>query len=311
MSIVVLNHLASELRDNIHQLEQLVHQADHTYRWLFLSNQYNFDQTMPFLVLYYHQSHLVGVGTIYAEDTDLAEVTSVIHPQYRKLPIKDAMIAKIKQICRDYRIRAIGYKIERNFYQQYPAFFNCYRLNPDAMPELILQFGDNQKEFLGEEVQTVVAVQKKKNKRYDSQFDEKEDSVVQVSRALPQDLNSIAHILAECFDDSYYEERLFVERVVADSSMVLYQFSIQNEIIGTCSIEVHPKVIYLFAVAIKKKQQNKGFGTKAIAQLTTYLTQKYRRPLQIQADKDNKKAIKLYQKLGFKTVSEWIELIEK
>lgn len=311
MSIVVLNHLSSELRDNIHQLEQLVHQADHTYRWLFLSNQYNYDQTMPFLVLYYHQGHLVGVGTIYAEDIALAEVASIVHPQYRKLPIKDAIIAKIKQICRDYRIRKIGYKIERKFYQQYPAVFNRYRLNPDAIPELILQFGNDQKELFGAEAQTITSVEDSKNKLFDRQHYEKEANVIQVRRALPEHLHSIAHILAECFDDSYYEERLFVERVAADSSMVLYQFSIQNEIIGTCSIEVHPKVIYLFAVAIKKKQQNKGFGTKAIAQLTTYLTQKYRRPLQIQADKDNKKAIKLYQKLGFKTVSEWIELIEK
>ncbi|HJF16014.1 MAG TPA: GNAT family N-acetyltransferase [Globicatella sulfidifaciens] len=311
MSIVVLNHLSSELRDNIHQLEQLVHQADHTYRWLFLSNQYNYDQTMPFLVLYYHQGHLVGVGTIYAEDIALAEVASIVHPQYRKLPIKDAIIAKIKQICRDYRIRKIGYKIERKFYQQYPAVFNRYRLNPDAIPELILQFGNDQKELFGAEAQTITSVEDSKNKLFDRQHYEKEANVIQVRRALPEHLHSIAHILAECFDDSYYEERLFVERVAADSSMVLYQFSIQNEIIGTCSIEVHPKVIYLFAVAIKKRQQNKGFGTKAIAQLTTYLTQKYRRPLQIQADKDNKKAIKLYQKLGFKTVSEWIELIEK
>ncbi|OFK62222.1 hypothetical protein HMPREF2811_02615 [Globicatella sp. HMSC072A10] len=311
MSIVVLNHLSSELRDNIHQLEQFVRQADHTYRWLFLSNQYNFDQTMPFLVLYYHQGHLVGVGTIYAEDTDLAEVASIVHPQYRKLLIKDAIIAKIKQICRDYRIRTIGYKIERKFYQQYPAIFNRYRLNPDAIPELILQFGNDQKEMFGAEAQTITSVEDSKNKLFDRQHYEKEANVIQVRRALPEHLHSIAHILAECFDDSYYEERLFVERVAADSSMVLYQFSIQNEIIGTCSIEVHPKVIYLFAVAIKKKQQNKGFGTKAIAQLTTYLTQKYHRPLQIQADRDNKKAIKLYQKIGFKTVSEWIELIEK
>ncbi|MGX7104864.1 GNAT family N-acetyltransferase [Globicatella sanguinis] len=311
MSIVVLNHLSSELRDNIHQLEQLVHQVDHTYRWLFLSNQYNFNQTMPFLVLYYHQGHLVGVGTIYAEDTALAEVASIVHPQYRKLPIKDVIVAKIKQICRDYRIRTIGYKIERKFYQQYPAIFNRYRLNPDAIPELILQFGNDQKEFFGAETQTITSVEDQKNKLCDRQHYEKESNVIQVRRALPEHLHSIAHILAECFDDSYYEERLFVERVAADSSMVLYQFSIQNQIIGTCSIEVHPKVIYLFAVAIKKKQQNKGFGTKAIAQLTIYLTQKYRRPLQIQADKNNKKAIKLYQKLGFKTVSEWIELIEK
>src|SRR5699024_11441807 len=110
---------------------------------------------------------------------------------------------------------------------------------------------------------------------------------------------------------SDYEDRLLAKRVAVYSSMLLYQFYIQHEIIGTCSIEVHPKVIYLFAVEIKKKQQNKGFGTKAIAQLTTYLTQKYSRPLQIQADKDNKKAIKLYKKIGFKVVGEWIELIEK
>lgn len=296
MSTVVLNHLSTEIRENIHQLEQIVHQADQTYRWLFLSNQYNFNQTMPFLVLNYQQNQLVGVGTIYAEDNELAEVAVIVHPQYRHQHRARKIISQIKKICRDYQIKEIGYKTETRFYQQHPDYFNQYVINREAEPEVILEFGiDHQlvNETLG------------------SLLCESDDSLIQVSQVLPQEYPKIAQILADCFDESYDGERQFVEQIAGDDTMVLFRFYSQNEIIGTCSIEVHPKVVYLFAVAIKKSHQNKGIGTNALARLTTYLTEKYNRPLQIQAEIDNQRAIKVYQKLGFKLVSEWIELIEK
>lgn len=72
-----------------------------------------------------------------------------------------------------------------------------------------------------------------------------------------------------------------------------------NNIIGKCMTIEDFMCDFLFDVMIYNQFQNNGYGTLMIKELI----KSYKKPLSLYVDKSNKKAIHIYKKLGFKTIS--------
>ena len=84
---------------------------------------------------------------------------------------------------------------------------------------------------------------------------------------------------------------------------VLYLFKIDSEIIGMCKL-VRQKyrnehIMYLGGVAINPNYFGKGFGTKMMLEVIDFCKTKSISRIELSVDTKNKKAIQLYESVGF------------
>ena len=73
-----------------------------------------------------------------------------------------------------------------------------------------------------------------------------------------------------------------------------------NELIGSCYVVHDFKYYKIFCVEILESFQGKGYGTLMLKDIIKKYKSK-RKPLWLWVSKDNRIAIHLYKKLGFKT----------
>lgn len=271
----------------IQQLEMVVRHHDKTFRSLFLSNQYNFDGSMPCFFMAYDDEKLVGFGLIYADEQSEAEISLIVHPQYRRRGIAKGILHDIRKVCQNYQINNLVYQTERTFLKQNPIFVDKYSLSFEHLPQYLMEWRENLIRHTVDKELTMVLVNEK--------------NMVVVAKAL-----------AEGFDSDYQTEYQFVRNTLA--LLKMRQFIFLNEkqaVMGTAAIEIGDEVNYLFAFTIFQKYQNKGYAMAAIGQIIQWIRQNNQLPIQLQVEIDHSKAIHVYQKMGFETVSEVVMMIDK
>ena len=120
------------------------------------------------------------------------------------------------------------------------------------------------------------------------------------------DLTHIFKMEEDAFKPKHYP--LFVLRQFYDVSPDLFFVAVNelNTIKGYCfgGIDYDNKIGWIFALAVTKLEQKKKIGQHLTTELLTALKNKNINSVQLTTTPDNSPAIKLYEKLGFKKVTE-------
>lgn len=83
-------------------------------------------------------------------------------------------------------------------------------------------------------------------------------------------------------------------------------YNMNNELIGNCSFDFDEDKIML-GVQMRPNLTGKGMGTEIVKRILDFGKEKYKfNEIELFVAKFNKRAIRIYEKLGFKTIDEFI-----
>lgn len=88
---------------------------------------------------------------------------------------------------------------------------------------------------------------------------------------------------------------------VLQKHLVTYLYCYSDSPVAYGHLDIEDTIIWL-GIAVSEKYQGKGFGKKMMKQLISFAEKHQLSPIRLSVDEENKKAIQLYHKFGFKTV---------
>ena len=249
---------------------------DGTFRDPYLSNMLNFDPDMPAFFLYYEKGELVGLLTIYADDPDV-EVAILVHPNHRRQGIARALYGSFEKETASYPIESVTFQTERIFLENHPDFASNWGLVEDDETETWL--GKDRRPY---PLATISNLE-----------------VVLADRSYQ---DQISQLKFEAFSEEH-ESREVVDRYVAkalkDPESRLYILLKNDQVIGTCTVDLSSNTNYFYGLAIAELERGKGYGSYLAKSLVNQLIEQNDKEFQIAVEDSNVGAKHLYEKLGF------------
>ena len=249
---------------------------DGTFRDPYLSNMLNFDPDMPAFFLYYEKGELVGLLTIYADDQDV-DVAILVHPNYRRQGIARALYESFEKETASYPIESVTFQTERIFLENHPDFASNWGLVEDDETETWL--GKDRRPY---PLATISNLE-----------------VVLADRSYQ---DQISQLKFEAFSEEH-ESREVVDRYVAkalkDPESRLYILLKNDQVIGTCTVDLSSNTNYLYGLAIAELERGKGYGSYLAKSLVNQLIEQNDKAFQIAVEDSNVGAKRLYEKIGF------------
>ena len=249
---------------------------DGTFRDPYLSNMLNFDPDMPAFFLYYEKGELVGLLTIYADDPDV-EVAILVHPNHRRQGIARALYGSFEKETASYPIESVTFQTERIFLENHPDFASNWGLVEDDETETWL--GKDRRPY---PLATISNLE-----------------VVLADRSYQ---DQISQLKFEAFSEEH-ESREVVDRYVAkalkDPESRLYILLKNDQVIGTCTVDLSSNTNYFYGLAIAELERGKGYGSYLAKSLVNQLIEQNDKEFQIAVEDSNVGAKRLYEKIGF------------
>ena len=249
---------------------------DGTFRDPYLSNMLNFDPDMPAFFLYYEKGELVGLLTIYADDPDV-EVAILVHPNHRRQGIARALYGSFEKETSSYPIESVTFQTERVFLERHPEFASNWGLVEDDETETWL--GKDRRPY---PLATISNLE-----------------VVLADRSYQ---DQISQLKFEAFSEEH-ESREVVDRYVAkalkDPESRLYILLKNDQVIGTCTVDLSSNTNYFYGLAIAELERGKGYGSYLAKSLVNQLIAQNDKEFQIAVEDSNVGAKRLYEKIGF------------
>lgn len=249
---------------------------DGTFRDPYLSNMLNFDPDMPAFFLYYEKGELVGLLTIYADDQDV-DVAILVHPNYRRQGIARALYESFEKETASYPIESVTFQTERIFLENHPDFASNWGLVEDDETETWL--GKDRRPY---PLATISNLE-----------------VVLADRSYQ---DQISQLKFEAFSEEH-ESREVVDRYVAkalkDPESRLYILLKNDQVIGTCTVDLSSNTNYFYGLAIAELERGKGYGSYLAKSLVNQLIAQNDKEFQIAVEDSNVGAKRLYEKIGF------------
>ena len=249
---------------------------DGTFRDPYLSNMLNFDPDMPAFFLYYEKGELVGLLTVYADDQDV-DVAILVHPNYRRQGIARALYGSFEKETTSYPIESVTFQTERIFLENHPDFASNWGLVEDDETETWL--GKDRRPY---PLATISNLE-----------------VVLADRSYQ---DQISQLKFEAFSEEH-ESREVVDRYVAkvlkDPESRLYILLKNDQVIGTCTVDLSSNTNYFYGLAIAELERGKGYGSYLAKSLVNQLIAQNDKEFQIAVEDSNVGAKRLYEKIGF------------
>ena len=249
---------------------------DGTFRDPYLSNMLNFDPDMPAFFLYYEKGELVGLLTIYADDPDV-EVAILVHPNHRRQGIARALYGSFEKETASYPIESVTFQTERIFLENHPDFASNWGLVEDDETETWL--GKDRRPY---PLATISNLE-----------------VVLADRSYQ---DQISQLKFEAFSEEH-ESREVVDRYVAkalkDPESRLYILLKNDQVIGTCTVDLSSNTNYFYGLAIAELERGKGYGSYLAKSVVNQLIEENDKAFQIAVEDSNVGAKRLYEKIGF------------
>ena len=282
------NKLSQEELSEAKKLINCCQNYDGTYRDPYLSNMLNFDPNMPAFFLYYEKGELVGLLTVYADDQDV-EVTILVHPDHRRQGIARALFTSFERETATFSIRSVTFQTERIFLDRHPDFVSNWGLVEDEDTETWL--GKDRRPYPLEKLSNLEVL------LADSSYQEQ-----------------ISQLNFQAFSEEH-ESREVVDRHVAealkDPESRLYILLKDDQVIGTCTVDLSSNTNYFYGLAIAELERGKGYGSYLAKSLVNQLMEQNDKEFQIAVEDDNVGAKRLYEKLGFVTQTQVVYLKPK
>jgi ribosomal protein S18 acetylase RimI-like enzyme len=274
--ILSLTQLTEEQYIDIQQLHKVCNQFEQLHikiNWDMIKHRHG-DDTNDFL--YYMNGTLVGYLALYIFHSGEAEVSAIVHPDYRMQNVFTELLALANQ---NLLVRGIP---------QLLFIVDHHSLSGQQMAQhLTTKFTHS--EF--------------KMQMKASEFNIQGTKDIQLSHATEDDLEELAKLDAMCFA---IEQDIFMEmlkRNFANPDRIFLVYKQDNKVLGKINIIISQQNGHIYGFCVDPEFQGQGIGTAMIyAALKRYQHQVETFSLEVAGE--NRLALRLYEKCGFRLMSQ-------
>lgn len=285
MEIRIYNHPNQKIKNQLFDLVRTCQAIDGTYRLPYLDNTYNFDADMPAFLLADLDNQTVGVLAVYADEAGEAEVSVYVLPDYRRQGIARALLQEFARIAAKYDLSQIEYISESKFLADHPTFAEKFDYD---LQESEIWLEQAARSFVQEEKENV-----------------------EVLLASQEMVEEVANFQSEVFDLPVDTALRYAKESVVSQDSLFYVLRKDGKIVASCTVDTTFESNHIFGLAVMNDYQGQGLGSHLIKSVITNLTRLNGQKFQIVVEKENTGALKLYQKLGFKAVTETVYMVIK
>lgn len=281
--------LNNEETKQTNALTKRIHLADNTYSNIYLSNKYNYFSDMPTFVLAYEEQKLIGLTMLYADDgpDEEVEVHLVVDPQFRRRKVATKMWKHAKRIMLQFGYHKWEFVSEKVFLAK----------NPDFLANCNLTVVKEDSDYYMRTKQPI-PLNKADNL----------NQILEVKILAENYVDQVAKAHSNAFGEAIATSTKYVKNALADKDTTSFILLKGNEVAGYCAVDHGESEDYFFGLLIDRPFRGQGFGTFFIKKMIAILQKEGSKVFALNADVDNKAAIHIYEKAGFKILSETMYL---
>lgn len=269
-------------------LERAVHAHDHTFKDMYMYNQFNRNPEMNALFLAYVDGQLAGVLQNYADsapEDDGGELSVIVAPEFRRQGVATALIKAARAEMVQYGYTTADFVTEEAFLQA----------NPDFLTQTGMHVAEDENEYqLSAPAGTNVDFQ------LPEQF--------RLRPMAQRDIEALLPSYVEAFDDDPVSGRTYLQSSLDDADDRQFVLTdAAGKQLGYCAIDTSDSY-YFFGLFVTKEARGKGAGTAMIKAIMAQLAQEKPLPLRLGVEFSNTVARHVYLKAGFtqQTVIEYL-----
>ncbi|SDY61778.1 GNAT family N-acetyltransferase [Tindallia californiensis] len=229
----------------------------------------------------YDDDQLIGLATCMVNSVDIGQAifNVVVHPEFRNKGFGSSLYNKIVEHAKEQQVKTVEAYVKK-------------RLN-DAVGfaekrsfRVVLYSWQMELELEAIPAETMVIHEEKENHCF--------------RKATIEDGDDYARMMHECFGDDIGADAL--EQLLKDPSVSVYMLEHKGKKIGSTTIQFRKNLSlgYIFDVAVVKDYRGQGWGSYLLQRCILELKQKEIKTASLLVAGENKNALNLYKKAGFK-----------
>lgn len=122
---------------------------------------------------------------------------------------------------------------------------------------------------------------------------------LEIRRVVRADLEAVSLVCADAFEDDPEKARAFIENSFATERRELYAGEVDSRIVCVCAIAHEDRDVSINSVAVRTSYQGRGYATEFLSRIIRERVSAGME-ISIEVDSNNRKAHRLYLKLGFR-----------
>ncbi len=277
MDILKTNVLDEEQKQKISALEQLCFEEEPLCNHVFMSNEINYDRTIPVFYLAYENELLVGFLTFFIPTKEEVEISALVHPKYRRMGIFTALEQAARVTIAENGIGSIIYNVER------AGKSAACVLKSRNITELVRS--EYRMKITGEALSKLCEGTFATSEGFGSR------------RVSAETLTDYMSISGKAFGSD--ETERYGDAILNSDTRLGYLFYKNGCPIGTFAIGLEQKdEPFIYGVAITESERGRGYG-KFLMQQACLIAKEYSDTLWLDVDSLNPAALRLYTGIGF------------
>ena len=268
MNIMKSATLTEEEIAQIRAAEALSLAAEGLENEAFLSNEINFDTTLPCFYRYYENGTLQAFLTTFMPSSDVAEIVAFTHPDARRKGYFTALLRAAKQDLLAANIHKILFAMETKS--------KTATATLESITSPVLERSEYRMEHTGNGAINALALA--------------------IQPVTHENIDIFAQLENEAFP-SEEENENFMQTVLESPTRHGYLLYDGADAVGAFNINIETDA-FLYGVVVREIYRGRGYG-KALVQHALRLGLAQKEKLVLDVDSDNPAAFHLYQKCGF------------
>lgn len=277
MTIEQTNRLTEEQSKEIRELERICTEADGADSRISLDNGINFVKDMDCFFLLYEGGSLRGLISVFAPMQDVAEISSCVHPEYRRQGYFRSLLAAA---CAS----LMGHGYERLL----------------LVHEASTPVGKAIAQKWGLEIEHSEYLL-----HYKGGIPASQDDRITVRLAQESDIPQMAQLSSDTFGEKLNEARNLIESAFKDENRHNFVVLMDGDMVGIGGVNTGDPELYIFGLGISPQHQNKGIGRVMLQKIIAELQKSYDRGIVLEVDSENARASHLYTTSGFEVRTQY------
>lgn len=270
MRIKKTNILTKIQQDEILDLQDIVFSYDNLSNEVFLSNELNFDRSLPCFYMAYEGDVLVSFMSIFVPTAVEGEIVSFTHPQYRQNGYFKKLLKCAKESLLKEGINKILFQVES-------------------------------KSISGLKVINKMKCNVVEHSEYKMSYDIRENIYNKCNlnfiKVTNENKNIFISITNEGFGE-FDEDNGFINALIESNERCAYIAYKDDEPVGCFNLKFYNNEAFLYGLAVVLKYRNKGLGNE-IVKFALRESSKRCDKVILEVDSKNPAALNLYKKCGF------------
>ncbi|WP_313130784.1 GNAT family N-acetyltransferase [Anaerocolumna sp.] len=277
------HHLNKQQMIEVEELVNNCLKTDGLSRELYLDNDMNLYENLDSFFLLYEQQQLISVLTIFQLNEREAEISGYTLPDKRRKGYFTTLLDAAEDELLDLSIYDMVFVVEPNSTSGKMAAlsFGASYIKSEYLLRLKLEdYTKKYSEFLS-------------NLKFI------------ITPLTSKDIMQAADIHSEIFKTAFHESEELIQNILECDYMVCYVAKLDEELIGICNVNYGMEKASIFGYGVLPRFQGKGYGKGLINYVLRQLIKEKVGEVTLQVNSNSKKAMRIYNYLGFQIVSQY------